>query len=388
MSLLDSEAENPLRIAAVPAGHPYAQHLLDPAAGPGDAIVLLPDPTPPGAAAGQWWPPVMLDGDWVRANAHTFDLLHLHFGTESFTLPQLQAVLDALRAVRRPLVFTVHDLTNPQLVDQAPHLAQLDLLVPAADEVVTLTAGAAALVRERWGREAVVIGHPMLAGRRVVEAAARPVPDAANGASGRSPLTIGVHLRDLRPNIDALGTVETLLGAVGLLRESGLDLAVIVDLNERVRDEGVRQALRAQTSGTAGVELREHPRFSDDDLADDLTHVDVEVLPYRHGTHSGWLELCWDLGVAVAAPSVGFFSEQHAGRGEVASFQPGSVPSLAQALLELIAPIEAAAPVQSHRAARRAALVRDRASWRARQQRDIHRAHLDVYRRALAAVAV
>ncbi|WP_147305380.1 glycosyltransferase family 4 protein [Subtercola boreus] len=378
MSLHDSEAGNPLRIAAVPAGHPYAQHLLDPAAGPGDGIVLLPDPTPTGAADGQWWPPVMLEAEWIRANAHTFDLLHLHFGIESFTLPQLQAGLDALHTAGRPLVFTVHDLTNPQLVDQAPHLAQLDLLVPAADEIITLTAGAAALVGGRWGREAVVIEHPMLAAHATTPSA----PGAAAKAPRTSLITIGVHLRDLRPNIDALGTVETLLDAVGVLRESGLDLAVIVDLNERVRDEDARRALRRRTADEPGVELREHPRLSDSELAEALSQVDVEVLPYRHGTHSGWLELCWDLGVAVAAPAVGFFGEQHGGQDEVAVFQPGSVPSMVQALLQLITPIEAAG------AERRATLVRERSAWRAEQQRDIHRAHLAVYRRALAAVAV
>jgi hypothetical protein len=34
------------------------------------------------------------------------------------------------------------------------------------------------------------------------------------------------------------------------------------------------------------------------------------VLPYRFGTHSGWLEACRDLGTTVIAPSCGFYQEQ------------------------------------------------------------------------------
>jgi hypothetical protein len=36
----------------------------------------------------------------------------------------------------------------------------------------------------------------------------------------------------------------------------------------------------------------------------------VSVLPYRFGTHSGWLEACFDLGTAVVAPSCGFYAQQ------------------------------------------------------------------------------
>ena len=40
------------------------------------------------------------------------------------------------------------------------------------------------------------------------------------------------------------------------------------------------------------------------------TAIDVSVLPYRFGTHSGWLEACFDLGTAVVAPSCGFYAQQ------------------------------------------------------------------------------
>ena len=63
------------------------------------------------------------------------DVLHVHFGTESYDLAHLRRVVDAARAARLPIVHTVHDLVNPQLVDQEPHLAHLGLLVAEADEL-------------------------------------------------------------------------------------------------------------------------------------------------------------------------------------------------------------------------------------------------------------
>jgi hypothetical protein len=53
-----------------------------------------------------------------------------------------------------------------------------------------------------------------------------------------------------------------------------------------------------------------HDYFSDDELWCYLAGLDVSVLPYRFGTHSGWLEACRDLGTTVVAPTCGYFAEQ------------------------------------------------------------------------------
>ena len=47
-----------------------------------------------------------------------------------------------------------------------------------------------------------------------------------------------------------------------------------------------------------------------DRLWDHLRGLDLSVLPYRFGTHSGWLEACHDLGTAVLAPDCGYYAEQ------------------------------------------------------------------------------
>jgi hypothetical protein len=72
----------------------------------------------------------------------------------------------------------------------------------------------------------------------------------------------------------------------------------------------VGAGLRHLAANHDAVELREHDYFTDDELWDYLTSLDVSVLPYRFGTHSGWLEACRDVGTAVVAPSCGYYADQ------------------------------------------------------------------------------
>ena len=54
---------------------------------------------------------------------------------------------------------------------------------------------------------------------------------------------------------------------------------------------------RSEHAQPAGeLDLRVHDFLADDALWDYLAVLDVSVLPYRFGTHSGWLEACRDLG--------------------------------------------------------------------------------------------
>ena len=363
-----SSAATPVRVVSVPSGHPYVRHLLAPDSTGG--VVRLDDPAPVGAAAGRWWPPVVLDARWIRMHAADFDVFHVHFGTESYSVDHLREVVDALRDVGRPLVYTVHDLTNPQLVDQTLHLEHLDLLVPAADEVLTLTPGAAAVIAERWGRRATVVAHPNIL----------PFEASAPTGSASPNLVAGMHLRDLRPNIDAVRATATLLGAVDALRSRGHDTVARIHINDRVRDEDARaEVTRLVEASPSSARLVTEPRLSDDDLAASLADLDVAVLPYRHGTHSGWVELCFDLGVPVVGPRVGFAAEQHP--RDFASFDAGDVGSLAEALERAVAATGVRAGSDE-----RSALIESRRAMRRVQRHEIEGIHRLVYDRVLPAV--
>jgi len=279
-----------LTVASIPAGHPYVQSVVDTS-----RVTLLPDPIPPGATLpGQWWPPRLLDPDYLRRHVGTFDVLHVHFGFEAISVDALLEIVEILDQNGVPLVLTLHDLHNPHFADRTLHLAQLDVLVPAAAVVVTLTEGAATEIRRRWAREAVVLPHPHVLPIEAV-GAARP---------SRHDPVVAVHGKGLRANIRPWPIVDALLDGALPTHRLRLDL-----------DDGAMAvtgtADHVDRYRRAGVDVRVHRRFSDAELIGYLTEVDVAVLPYVFGTHSGWVEAFYDAGTTVLTPDCGFFTEQH-----------------------------------------------------------------------------
>lgn len=351
----------PVRVAAVPSGHPYVTAVADPT-----HVTLLADPPPPGAPAGRWWPPQILLPEWLRDNAADFDLVHVHFGIESYTPEELSETVAALRALNRPLVYTVHDLENPQLLSQEAHRASLAVLAEAADELITLTGTAADEVFAFARRHPTAIAHPTLLGD-----AERPSGVAHDATR------IGVHLRDLRPNIDGVGTTATLVRAVADLRAQGARVEAVVRMNENVRDSEAAASIDLLARDAEGVTVERGERLDDDALARWLADLDACLLPYRHGTQSGWAELCYDLAVPVIGTRVGHIAAQHP--GDFHSFDVGEPVSLARAIVDATD-----AAWSTPGSPRRTAEVERRLSERLAERDAVRAAHLALYRRATA----
>jgi len=286
-----------IRVASVPAAHPYVTAITDPT-----HLSVLTDPVPPGAThPGQWWPPQWLDPAHLLGHIERIDVLHVHFGFESIEHDDLVAIADVVAAHSVPLVVTVHDLANPHLQDQTGHVAKLGTLVRRADAVITLTPGAARQVSDRWGVAATVLPHPHLL----------PIDHVGAPRVRRPRPVVAVHAKFLRANIDPWPVVDTLVGDHALTERVWLR----VDLDENALNspragEQLSDRLAAYRAG--GVDVRIHPPFTDDELIDYLRAVDVMVLPYRFGTHSGWVEACFDSGVIPVVPDCGQFHEQQA----------------------------------------------------------------------------
>jgi hypothetical protein len=94
------------------------------------------------------------------------------------------------------------------------------------------------------------------------------------------------------------------------------DAELLVDIHREVGDPDAHAyapGLIAELESLAArrlLTLRVHDYFDDDELWCYLDALDLSVLPYTFGTHSGWLEACHDLGTAVAAPDCGFYAQQ------------------------------------------------------------------------------
>lgn len=197
---------------------------------------------------------------------------------------------------------------NPHHVSRGEHDRQLDVLVPAADALITLTSGAADEIEARWGRRPTVIPHPHVVDidtMRAVAAARRARPQ-------RSGFRVGVHIKSLRASMAPARVIEALVDAVAALPGATLQVDGHTDVltEEGERHDATLTRMLRDREARGLLELRIHDFFSDDELWSYLSSLDVSVLPYRFGTHSGWLEACRDLGTAVVAPSCGYYRDQ------------------------------------------------------------------------------
>lgn len=291
-----------LVVASVPSRHPYVRHLA-PELGPGPH--RLPDADPGRLAPSPdavRRPPLALDPSWARSA--DVDLFHLHAGLEGcdgVDPVTLAALVDVVTARGVPLVVTVHALDDHGL----------DVLVPAADAVLTLTPGAASEVERRWGRRAVVVPHP-----HVVPLRTMAVAQDCRARRRDATFRVGLHVPDQEAAEDACRLLPTLVRAVDPLPGAVLQVNVhrgVLEVDGGPPATPVTAPLDAVLEREASegrVDLRVHDPLSEESLWCHLGSLDVAVLPQRRGTHSTWLEACRDLGTTVVAPTCGHLVEQ------------------------------------------------------------------------------
>ena len=354
-----------VRVRHVPAAHPYVEHVqAPPASAAQPAVTVLPDPPVPGAPPGQWWPHPALDEGWVRAHAREQDVLHVHFGVEGRSLPELRSWLDALGDLGLPLVHTVHDVDHPHLHDQTHHRDQLALLVERSDGLLTLSEGAARRVEQEHGRRPLVLPHPHVVPLDLLDGP-RPVHEE---------LRIGLHLKSLRTNLAPLRVLPALLEALPHLPgRTGRPAVLEIRAHPEVLDPGFPRhdaelaglLRRLLDDPPPGVEVLVGPRLDDEELWTALQALDVSVLPYAWATHSGWVEACRDLGTWVLAPQVGHLEEQ--GADMLRTWGPPDRAPSASRLVDLLARCASGPPARPGRAARSA------------QRSELARRHAQVY---------
>jgi hypothetical protein len=169
---------------------------------------------------------------------------------------------------------------------------------------------------------------------------------------------------------------RALVGATAQLQARSVPAEARVAMFDHVRDSVARDEVRAACGSAPHVSLIEQRRPQDAALFASLCALDFSVLPYTHGTHSGWAELCWDLAVPVAGAPVGYIDEQHSDPGWFIACDPTDPVSLAAAI-EQMAAIGRRAGVHG------APTQHERRHERDLRQPEITRAHRMVYARAL-----
>ncbi|WIM72020.1 glycosyltransferase family 1 protein [Corynebacterium suedekumii] len=294
-----------ITVLSIPADHVY------PAAVRPERVDYLPDPD----IDGNWWPHPALEAQWWADpdNGRDVDVVHLHFGFDHLSVEETVEFTRALERRGVPLVVTVHDLDNPHLVEQAEHHEK----------------------RPRPRRGRCARDHPHRRGastacRRRVPHRRHPPPAGGAGRPDPRPdgRIVGVFLKSLRGNVVAdADFYRTLAGT----------LAEHVDGTVRVHLHDVEQTrpLIVALQDTA-IDLRVHDPLPDDELHAAVAECTTVVLPYIRGTHSGWLEMCRDLGVTVAVPDCGCYLSQADDPAAVVSYRTGDAVDAAAAVTRLL----------------------------------------------------
>lgn len=286
------------RVLSIPAGHPYPQ-ALQPVNGWGD-VIMLPDPVVDREEPGRWWPhPGFTAEFWADPDHAEIDLVHLHFGFEHLTPAQTTNFVGILHERDIPLVFTVHDLDNPHLVDQSDYHQQLGILIGAAAEVLTLSTGAQDVVEKRYGRRPQLTAHPAIVAD----------PHRYAGTPGTRP---AVFLKSVRANV---------VTDPRFYRDLGAEIYI-----HHGADEQLEQ-----------LADHRHAPMDDATLFRTIAAHRVVVLPYTRGTHSGWMRMCRDLGVSVAVPDCGCYDTQIPLDDGVAVYRTGDGRDAARVVNQLLA---------------------------------------------------
>ena len=259
-----------VQVAHLPATHPYVHNAC-------------------GSVRRQ--PVDVWDVDSLRASG--VRVVHVHFGFETRTASDLARWASSLRRTGIGLMHTVHDLDNPHLVDQAPFHRAVEVLVDAADRLLTLTPTAATEVTARFGRRPDVVPHPHVV----------PLDRMLRRHTGLR-RGVYVHAATMRPNLD----VELVESLATCARDVGG-----VRVHVRRGFERSRRGARLLALGAApGVHVELADELTDEQLWHRLETAAVVVLPYRWGTHSGLLEAAHDLCTPVLAPPIGSYAAQGA----------------------------------------------------------------------------
>lgn len=282
-----------ITVLSIPAGHTYTQAIRP------DGVTYLPDAD----VNGNWWPhPAFRPQWWDEApEAARVDVVHVHFGFEHLSPDETRQFTDVLARRGIPLVVTVHDLDNPHLEDQAAHHERVRVLVDAAAAVITLTDAARAQLPGRT----IVVPHP-----RIVPAD-RPEP--------RHQRRVGIFLKSMRGNVVAEPAFYARI-------VEGADAPVTIHLHDTVAGFADRLP-----------DVHLHPPMTDDELFTAVGECSVVLLPYLRGTHSGWLEMCRDLGVCVAVPDSGCYASQADRPDAVATYRAGDADDAMRAVNALLA---------------------------------------------------
>ncbi|MCB5163578.1 hypothetical protein LG634_01790 [Streptomyces bambusae] len=282
-----------LRVVHLPARTPYARKLHSQ-----DILILNETAIRSGVTV-----PAAVNASWLLAHTPLdwLDVLHLHH-IDVEDLPTLERLLDACARSGVRVVFTAHD-TRPMYGSAMEFAARLQLLLAADVQWVCLTESSlvelACLLGDR--PPATVIPHgyvvpPDALLRREREQGSPSARFLMYGASRASRDQLSPVINWSLGVTDPRSTLRLLLRAFSPV-DFAPDSRIPLLLETARHDPRIRLSMR--------------PYPSDDDVVDAGLAADVLLLPYLWGSHSGQLELAFDLNLLPVCSRTGHLPEQY-----------------------------------------------------------------------------
>lgn len=247
------------------------------------------------------------------------DVAHVHLGHDYLSVGAVERAMASLASSGVPVLLTVHDIHHPSDLEDPQLLDRVGALVTAAARVVTLTEEGALRMLERWDVAAAVVPHPRLLDESEISTAIRSAKhlrgDGQQRGDGPGPV-VGVLLERMGENIEGPELLDK-LAPVPTGRQDA-ELRILVEsrswqeaVGEEPGTDGDPLVSELAAEGDwQSVRLVTYEALDLGPLLPELAALDACVLPYRFASHSTWLELCRDLGVAAVFPDLGFLAAQ------------------------------------------------------------------------------
>jgi hypothetical protein len=281
----------PLRVVHLPARTPYVRKITSP-----DYTVTNGTATRHGVV------PATVTAAWIldRRPLDWLDVLHLHH-VESEDITALRCLLAACAETGVRIVYTAHDLT-PMVTTTADFAARLQIIAESPEAWIGLTAASIqALQNQVPGLPAVthiphgyVISPDTLTGKNRTETGSAP-----------RYLLYGA----LRTSRDHLSTIAN--WTISMTDPKARFTLVLRGLSPADMTQHNVPALLAMTRSDLRIQtlMRAYP--DDQEIVDAGLHADALLLPYLSGSHSGQLELAFDLNLLPVCSSVGYLKDQY-----------------------------------------------------------------------------
>jgi hypothetical protein len=281
-----------LRVVHLPARTPYVRKITSE-----DYSILNGTNTEHGVV------PAAVTASWLldRRPLDWLDVLHMHH-IEFDDFATLQRLLTACADANVKVVYTAHDLT-PMYCQPDDFTARMELIIRAGASWVGLTAASVETLQDQL---------PDLPAVTVIPHGYVVSPDELTGRAREGGLpTAPQYLLygALRPNRDHLSTIAN--WSLSVTDPAARLNLLLRALSPADFDRHDVPALLAIIKSDARIEAAMRAYPSDAEVVTAGLDADALLLPYLYGSHSGQLELGFDLNLLPVCSSVGYLKDQY-----------------------------------------------------------------------------